>query len=200
VPRLAFNLTASSSPDKANDETALMGGLSKPAFLGIFGPLDCCMTGIVNAATAHSKLEMKEVARVVREKWEELTEAIASAERDLWIEPGVLRSARRAARRSAVFAISSTPEKKNARVGIGKMQAAIDQVDGPERAILMLDLQRIVRKAYKTARKADVEFPARLCPDPDDAEAWCKWMDEINDYLVATGHRRGKKRKANVTA
>jgi hypothetical protein len=116
------------------------------------------MTGIVNAATAHSKLEMKEVARVVREKWEELTEAIASAERDLWIEPDVLRSARRAARRSAVFAISSTPEKKNARVGIGKMQAAIDQVDGPERAILMLDLQRIVRKAYKTARKADVEF------------------------------------------
>jgi hypothetical protein len=63
-----------------------------------------------------------------------------------------------------------------------------------------LDIQRVVRMAYDMARKTDVEFPARLCPDPDDAEVWRKWMDEIDDYLVATGHRKGKKRKAKAPA
>src|SRR5215468_4427340 len=74
-----------------NNETALAFGFAKPAVPAVFGPLDVCMTGIVNMATFHHKVEMKEVAHLVREKWRELTLAIARADRGLWIEPRVLR-------------------------------------------------------------------------------------------------------------
>src|SRR5262249_43402735 len=58
-------------------ETALLGGLAKPAVPATFGPLDVCVTGVVNLVSFYSRIEMKHVVRLVRSHWRELALAIA---------------------------------------------------------------------------------------------------------------------------
>jgi len=185
-----------------NNETALAFGFPKPAIPAVFGPLDVCMTGTVNTATYHHKVEMKEVARLVREKWRELTLAIARAERDLWEKPGVLRVPAVPTTSQQFFAISSTADKKKVFAGVGTMLEAINQVDGQDRTTFMLPFQAVVRTAYEMAEEAKVEFPSRLCPDPDDAKAWGDWIEAIEDFRDVAGMMRAKARakKRKVTA
>jgi len=188
-----------------NNETALAFGLPKPAIPAVFGPLDVCMTGIVNLTTFHSKLEMKIVAEKVREKWKELLIALAITERDLFEQPGTLRVPSVPRGDQQFFALSwpgkkklSSPlKKKEAWVGVGTMQDAINQVDGKDRVTFMFDLQPVVYTAFEMAKEAKVEFPPRLCPNPNDAKAWGDWMEAIEDFREAASIK-GKKRK--VTA
>lgn len=183
------------------DGSAVAFGLAQPAYRGIFGPLDPVMYGLTNMAVYHTKAPRKEIARLVCKNWKPLTRAFAYAERGHFIEPGNVRVPELPRDRQQFLAVGMTTDEETLEeqieFGIGQMLDALGQVNKPGVAMVILDLQHVVRTAYMRAEKADVAFPARLCPDPDDAEAWQAWMAAIDEYLAVAGAR---KRKATAKA
>lgn len=200
-----MNLKNSTWHQQVSEGGSAIGlGLAQPAYRGIFGAHDCCMAGLVSMVTNYANMPRKEIARLACENWLPLTKAFAYAERGFFIEPGVVRVPELPRSQQQFLAIGVTTDdktsEKHIKCGIGQMQAAIDQVNHPGVAIIMLDLQRVIRTAYMMAEKADVAFPARLCPDPDDPAAWQAWLDEIDEFLAVAGVRKKRKTRVKLTA
>ena len=159
-------------------EISLALGLSRPAHMNEYGPLDAFAVVLTNTLARRGKVDLKTATEVVRAHWLDWLKGVAIAER----AKGASKSEEICLALGATF--DGLQTSFGASAGVGPRSVAVDMVvrSGDHSTIYVVELKQVLSELRANAAEAGVELPKMLTPAPPAAEEFEQWLAQIEQH------------------
>lgn len=164
-------------------EQALAFGLSKPAHINEYQPLDGFAAILSSAINRVGGLDLKPSAEIVRHTWPDWLTLLIRAESFPHIEQFVC------------IAHTSLDRSTPPNIAMGTAEEVGEACPPSEAPLCMIPINLLLRHLRENARRAGIDLPERLTVDPNDAQAYSNWRRDIDALREATGIEPATKTK-----